>query len=181
MRCHNPCAIEIIWQADLLPSSPHFTISRVLRYQPHVGIFAYTVKYVWVSERDGIMNQKHADVFDFQALHAVKNRIGWWRPKCAASGSLPSKSTCPSPFRSMSRRMSSKSLCPTWNSQFKGTVWMYVAQIRMDRQTDGWTDTQTDRLSWQLSTCCPSSFFMASLSSAVLIWPSPLVSNWGQK
>lgn len=35
MRCHNPCAMEIIWQADLLPSSPHFTISMVLSYQPH--------------------------------------------------------------------------------------------------------------------------------------------------
>ncbi len=27
--------MEIIWQTDLLPSSPHLTISMVLGYQPH--------------------------------------------------------------------------------------------------------------------------------------------------
>lgn len=36
---------------------------------------------------------------------------------------------------------------------------------------------KTQRLLRQLRTCWPRSFFMASLSSAVLIWPSPLVSN----
>lgn len=36
---------------------------------------------------------------------------------------------------------------------------------------------KTPRLLQQLRTCWPRSFFMASLSSAVLIWPSPLVSN----
>lgn len=37
---------------------------------------------------------------------------------------------------------------------------------------------EEERLSQQLCTCCPKSFFIASLSSAVLICPSPLVSNW---
>lgn len=90
-----------------------------------------------------------------------------WAKVCCLD-SLPSKSTCPSPFRSMSRRISSKSLCPTWKSQFKGCecTWHRFRQTELQRGA---------------CTCCPSSFFMASLSSAVLIWPSPLVSNWGRK
>lgn len=58
------------------------------------------------------------------------------------SNRSPSKSTCPSPLRSTSRRISSIS---RWLS------------------------------------CSPISFFMASLSSPRLIWPSPSESNWGKQ
>lgn len=65
---------------------------------------------------------------------------------------------------------------------------------RWGRFECSWRDTQveqTDKIQTdtvideshrgedRLCTCCPKSFFIASLSSAVLIWPSPFVSNWG--
>lgn len=55
-------------------------------------------------------------------------------------------------------------------------MWRYAAQTQQQ-----WLMTVTDwwKLFRQLCTCCPRSFFIASLSSAVLIWPSPLVSNCG--
>lgn len=89
----------------------------------------------------------------------------------------------------MSRKMSSRSLCPTWKKSgcgegvnIHGTNSDKILEYQQTtfKQT-AWlmhSNRHEDRLPQQLRTCCPKSFFIASRSSAVLIWPSPLVSNW---
>lgn len=99
---------EIIWQADLPPSSPHFSISVAAGYR----VYAVTI-YLHAAKNTCKSCRMRFCAWNWSVQTKQKTESCWIFFPVSARRSSPSKSTWPSPFRSMSRRMSSRSRCPT--------------------------------------------------------------------